>query len=90
MCLSTDKKSISFFTFSLRNGKDIANLLLKVLWKWQATHTQSDTINLKKILVFICSQKINFIPPIFGAIAKIYEFLILGTLDMPGYAHLKW
>ena len=25
--------------------KDIANLLIWVLWKWQAPHTQSDTIN---------------------------------------------
>ena len=69
--------------------KDIANLLFRVLWEWQVTHTQSDVINLLKILVFICSQKVNFISHFFGAIAEICEYLILATLGMPGNAHPK-
>ena len=37
----------------------------------------------------ICSQKVNFFPHVFEAIAKICEVLILGTLGKPDYAHPK-
>ena len=80
---------MSSFAFSLRYCKYIANLLFRILWEWQTSHIQSDTMNLQKILVFICSQKVNFIPHVFEAIAKICELLILGTLGMPGYAQPK-
>ena len=41
--------------------------------------------------MFNCRQKINFILHTFLEILKRYcELVILGTLGMPGYAHLKW
>ena len=80
---------MSSFAFSLRYCKDIANLLFMILSEWQATHIQSDTIKLEKILVFICSQKVDFIPHILEAIAKICELLIFCILGMPGYSHPK-
>ena len=80
-CLSACKKLTSSFTFSLRYYKDIANLLFWVLWACLAMHTHSDTINLKKNFTFINKQKIC---------AKVCKLLILGTLGMPAYAHLKW
>ena len=48
--------------FSLRFCKDIVNWLFLVLWARLSMHTQSDTIILQKTFVFICRQKINFIP----------------------------
>ena len=44
----------SSFTLSLRYCKDIIKLLFWVLWACLAMHTQSDTINLQNIFVFIC------------------------------------
>ena len=44
-----------------------------------------------KPLTFICMQKINFIFHVFFEILQRYwKLVILGTLDMPGYAHPKW
>ena len=40
---------------------DIAKII-RVIRAWLATHTQSDTINLSKTFMFICRQKVNFIP----------------------------
>ena len=37
--LSSGKKSILSFGFSLRYCKGIANLLFRIPWEWQATHT---------------------------------------------------
>ena len=54
------QKSTLSFTFALTYCKDIANLLLWVLWACLATHTQSDNINLWKTFVLICRQNINF------------------------------
>ena len=55
---------------------DIARILYKPvalrLCTCLAMHTQSDTINWKKISVFICSQKINFIPHAFLEILQRY------------------
>ena len=57
--LSAGKKSTSSFTFSL------SYFLLQRYCKL-VMHTQSDTISLLKIFVFICRhQKINFIPHAF-------------------------
>ena len=77
-----------FHTFSLRYCKDIANWLFWVLWACLATYTQSDTINLKKTFMFICRQKINS-PCFSGDIVKMCKLVILGILDMSGYAPKK-
>ena len=62
-------------------------------WYYQIVD-QSDTINLQKIFVFFCGQKINFTPSppscFSGYLAKICKILVLGTLDMPGCTHPKW
>ena len=50
-CLSTGKKSTSFFMFSLRYCKDIAIRSFWVPWVILATLTQSDTINLLGFLM---------------------------------------
>ena len=73
-CLSSRKKSTSSFTFCLRYCIDITNLLFSVLSVCRATHTQSDTINLKKTSAFILRQKNQLHPPHFsGKIAKIMQ-----------------
>ena len=62
-CLSAGKNSTSSFPFSLRYWKDIANLLFWVHWACLAMHTQNDTTNLLKTLIFIFMPKTNFILP---------------------------
>ena len=64
-CLSSRKKSTSSFTFCLRYCIDITNLLFSVLSVCRATHTQSDTINLKKTSAFILRQKKSTSAPTF-------------------------
>ena len=59
------QKSSSLFKFSLRYCKDIGNLLFWVIWVCLAMHIQSDTINLRKMFLFICKQKINSNPMLF-------------------------
>ena len=49
-CLSAGKKSTSSFMFSLSYCKDLANLLLWVLWAHLAMHTPYDSINLQTSL----------------------------------------
>ena len=49
-----------------------------------------DGINLYDSLMFICKQKINFIPSIFFEIMqRSYKLVILGTLGMTGYDQYK-
>ena len=55
--LSACKESSSSLTSFLTYCKEIANLLFWVFWVCLATHNQNDSINLKKPLRFICSQK---------------------------------
>ena len=50
-----------------------ANFLFWVLWVCLATHTQYDSINLQKILMFICIPKISFIIPFF---LEILHFIL--------------
>ena len=88
-CLSASKKSTSFFPFSLRYCKDIANLLFLVLWASLVIHTQN-SITLHKTFVFICRQKNHFNSNFCVDNVKICKLLILGTLGMSGYAHPKW
>ena len=46
------------------------------------------TINLKKPMMFICRQKINFIFHVFLEISqRYYKLVILGTLGITGPAH---
>ena len=61
--------------FSLRYCKYIVNLLFLVLWACLATYTQSDTTILQKNFVFICRQKLNFIPNPFMEILQKYANL---------------
>ena len=82
-------RSISSITLCLRCCKDSVSLLLWVLRTYLARHTQSDTTNLYKTFVFICRQKINFVPHAFLEILRICKLLILGTWGMPGYTHWK-
>ena len=70
--LSAVKKSISFFTFSLRYCKEIVNLSFWVLLTCLATHMQSTKPTSSPILFHS------------GDIAKICKLLIFGTLGMPG------
>ena len=76
--LSTSKKSSSSFTFSLRYYRDIADLLFCAFWEWQATHTQSNTINLWKNFVLICRKKINLIPHVFWSYCKDMKTFYFG------------
>ena len=75
-----DKKSTSSFMLSLRYCNDITNVLFFVLWAWLATHTQSDTINLKRTFVFISRQKVNFILHVFLEILQRYANFSFGVL----------
>ena len=89
-CFSACKKSTSSFTSFLRYCKEMANLLFQVIWTCMATYTLNDSINLKKPLMFICRQKINFILHIFLKLLERYcKLVILGPLHMASYAHPK-
>ena len=79
-CLSAGKKSTSSFTFSFRYCKYITKLLFLVIWTCLATQPQKDTINVKKTFVFICVQKINFIPHIFLEILQRYANFLFWVL----------
>ena len=57
--LSTCKKLTSSLTPFLIHCKEIPNLLFRVIWACLATHTQNDSINLKKPLMSIYKQKKN-------------------------------
>ena len=64
----------------------IANFLFWVNWACLATRTYNDGINLKKSLMFIWKQKIDFIIPVFLEIFQRYcKLVILGTLGKSGY-----
>ena len=39
--------------------------------------------------MFICMQKINFIPTFFEILQRYYNFAILGNLGMPNYDQQK-
>ena len=69
------EKSTPSFTCSLRYCKDIIKLLFWVLSACLAMHTQSDTINLQKIFVFICRKKNYFIAHAFPEILQRYANL---------------
>ena len=45
-----------------------------------ATHSQSDTVNLKKTFVSIYKQKINFIPHVFLEILQMHENFLFWVL----------
>ena len=79
--LSACKKSNSSFTF-FRYCKEIALVILGNVG--MSDHTQCDGISLKKPLMFICRQKINFILKIFLKIVQKYCKLVI--LGMPDYA----
>ena len=64
--------------------KNIANLLLWVLWACLTMHIQSDTINLWKTFILSLSAGKKFNPSFSGDIAKICKLIInwLHTLKM--------
>ena len=59
-----------------RFSRDIAKkckLLILVLWTFLATHTQNDSINLQKTLMFVCIPKINVMNHLFLKILHFKE-----------------
>ena len=84
--LSAAKKSNSFFTFSLRYCKDIANLLFLLIWACLALRT---LLTCRKLCVHPRAKNQLHFPSFSGDTAKIRK-LILGNLSIPGYAHPKW
>ena len=59
-------------------------LLFWVSWTSGATSTKNYSINLYKVLMFICMQTINVIPHSFLKIMyRYYKVFIQGTLGMP-------
>ena len=85
------KKQLHLSLSFLRYCKEIKNLLFWIIWTCLVTHTQNKSINLKKPMIFIGRQKINFIVHFLLEILQRYcELVILGTFGMYGYAHLKW
>ena len=62
--------------------KDIANLLIWVLWVYLATHTQNDNINLESFHVYLQTENQLYQPNFSGNITKICKLLILGTSDL--------
>ena len=64
-CLSWCIKSNLSLNSFLEHCKDIANLLIWVLWACLDTSTRGNSINLLETLKFIYKQKINLIPTFF-------------------------
>ena len=84
------KKSISSLTSFLLYCREIANLLLWVIWALLATYL-NDNINVKKTLTFICRQKMKFIFRVSLEILQRYcEVVVSGILNIPGYTNPKW
>ena len=72
-CLSACKKSTSSPTSFLWHCKEIENLLFWVIWACLATRIWSNSINLKKSLVFICRQNIIFILHVSAKHCKVLQ-----------------
>ena len=88
-CLFADKKSTSSFTFPLGYFRDIANLYFGYFeYSWLRT-LKVILPTCRKFLCLPTSKKWNSSPYFSGDIAKIWKLLILGTLGMPRYTHLK-
>ena len=88
---SACKKSTSSLNYFPRYFKEIANLLLWVIWAFLVTHTKNDNSNLRKPVKFICRWNIKFILHVFLEILQRFcKLVVLGTLGMPGYASPKW
>ena len=66
--------------FLSRYCKDIYKLIFGVLCVCLVTHTQNDSINLQKTLMFICLPKMNLIIPFF---LDIFHFKKLCNLIGP-------
>ena len=89
--LSVREKPTSFFPFSLKYCKDIANLLFWVLWECLTISHQKSRHQSVGNFMLICMQKINFITDFFFKMLQINsKLVILGNLDMSGHTHLKW
>ena len=74
----------------LRYCKDIANLLFWGLLECWTTPIKSHNINLQETFMFICMQKINFIPHFFLKILQRNSKIVpLGNLNMIGHILLK-
>ena len=87
------RQKINFIlhVFHLRYCKDMAKpfILGPFSMPGSTNPNKRDTINLSKTFVYPQAKKIKS-PRFSGYIAKICKLLILGTLDMPSYAHPKW
>ena len=62
--------------------KDIANLLVWVLWVHLATYTQNDNINSENFQVYLQTENQLYHSNFSGNITKICKLLILGTSDL--------
>ena len=86
-CLSADQKS----TFSLIYHKDITNLLFWELWTCMVTqHPKWYYQLVENVCAYLSAKGLNSSPRFSGDVVKISKLLILGRLDMPGYAHPNW
>lgn len=89
LCRSVIKSQLHS-SFFLIHWKDFANILIIWrLWTWLAMATKIDRITLKKNLIFIYLQKINFTPSFFEILQIQYKLVVLGTFSMTGYGHQK-
>lgn len=89
LCRSVIKSQLHSSVF-LIHWKDFANILIIWrLWTWLAMATKIDRITLKKNLIFIYLQKINFTPSFFEILQIQYKLVVLGTFSMTGYGNQK-
>ena len=80
------KNSTSSHTSFLRCCHDFANLLFRVFWVSLNKPITFNKINLWEMLMFICMQKINFVPPFFlQTLQRYWKLVILATLAMNDY-----
>ena len=88
-CLFASKKSTSSFIYFLQYCREMANLLFWSVCACLVTHLKWQH-HFEETLRFIRRQKINFILHIFFVILQRYcKLVVLGTLGMPGFVHLK-
>ena len=88
-------QKINFNTHLIRNILQINSKL--AIWgnlgMPNHTHPKNDSINLKKSLIFICWQKINFIPVLSFLFLEILQryckLVVLGNWVAPSYTEPK-
>ena len=66
-----------------------SKLVIIGVWACLVTHTENDSINMKKSLMFICKQKIKFILPVFIEILQSMKKLLFWVLWKCLNIHIK-